>query len=172
MFYKSSNIKRRAIWGTAITAMLGTGALLLHAFNPQPDPPRTFGIFGITPLDAIRLNVTNIAGELGLPPDPCRAQIGFVNANGVSLKTETVTLSNGESTSIALSFTEASRGALTTAAVALHASVRPVISFVPPGPCFAAVSAEVTDAITGRTNIYAIPESKMPAPAVATNTAQ
>jgi hypothetical protein len=54
MFFRSTQIKRRTMWCSALAVVLGAGAVLLHAFNAQPDPPQVFGIFGITPVDVIR----------------------------------------------------------------------------------------------------------------------
>ena len=170
MFFQSTQIRRRAIWFAAFPILLGTGAFLLHAFNPQPDPPRVFGIFGVTSADVLRLNVTNIGSAVGAPPDPCRAQIGFVNADGITLKTTNVTIADGHSASIALTFFEA----LTApGAVALtQANVRPVINVFPPDPCFTAVSAEIADASTGRVRVYAMPHVWPAFPAVSTNGGQ
>jgi len=159
MVFQSTQSKRRAIW--IVTGLLGGGALLLHAFNPQPDPPKVFGIFGITPADVIRLNVTNVAGELGQYPPPCRARIGFVNAAGVTIKTSDVIITNGGSASIALNYFEASN-ALDALVPRNRVSVRPIINYTPPDPCFTSISAEIDDAITGRTNIYATPQWWMP----------
>src|ERR1043166_1099339 len=108
MFFKSTTDKPRTIWFAAIAGMLGAGALRLHAFNPQPDPPKTFGVFGITLADTIRLNVTNVGGELGQFAPPCRARIGFVNADGTLLKSADVSIADGHTASIALNFFEAS----------------------------------------------------------------
>src|SRR4029077_6568727 len=141
--------KRGTILCTAVTVMLGAGALLLRAFNPQPDPPKVFGIFGITPVDVIRLHVTNVASEVGAPPDPCRARIGFISGDGTLLKTANVTIADGHSASINLSFLEAT--APGAAAASGHVNVRPVFNVVPPDPCFSAVSAEVADVNTART---------------------
>ena len=162
MFFNSTNRQRGTIWGSAIAAMLGAGAFLLHAFNPQPDPPKVFGIFGITPSETIRLNVTNVAGALGSFPPPCRAQIGFVNAEGALLKSADVTIPDGHTAAIALSFFEA-QNAPDALAVRTRANVRPIVNLPP--PCFTAVSAEVVDSATGRTNIYANPQSWQAAPA-------
>jgi hypothetical protein len=158
MFFKSTQKRRVAIWSATATILLGTGALLLRAFNPQPDPPKVFGIFGIMPADVIRLNVTNVSGAAGATPNVCSAQIGFVNADGSMLKTADVTIADGQSESVALSYQEAI-GAPSTVAPRTRAEVRPVITSVPPGPCFTALSAEVGDVITGRTRIYATPQS-------------
>ena len=149
MFFPSTRI-------TAVIVTLGAGALLLRAFNPQPDPPKVFGIFGITPVDVIRLHVTNVAGEVGIPPGPCRAQIGFVSGDGTVLKTANVTIADGHSASIDLRFFEAT--ALGAVAAPAHVNVRPVFNVFPPDPCFTAVSAEVADVNTARTNIDALPQ--------------
>ena len=155
MFAQSTKIRRAVIWSGALAMTFGIGAVLLHAFNPQPDPPKVFGIFGITPQDVIRLHVTNVISEVGLPPGPCSARIGFVSGDGTVLKASNVTIAPGRSASIDLSFPEA---AALAAAASLHVNVRPVFNVLPPDPCFTAVSAEVADVATGRTNIYALPQ--------------
>lgn len=162
--------KRRAAW-LALAVALGAGVALLHAFNPQPDPPKVFGMFGITAADMIRLNVTNVGGAVGVPPGPCRAQIGFVNASGALLKSSNVTIPDGGTATLTMTYFEAS-GALDALLPRVRANVRPVVQAVPPGPCFTAVSAEVADAASGRTNIYAMPQLWTPAPATAVTGAQ
>jgi hypothetical protein len=172
MLFESTQNKRRTIWFSAVGVALGAGALLLHAFNPQPDPPKVFGIFGITPVDVIRLHVTNVAGAVGVTgalPPPCRVQMGFVNADGALLKSADVSIPDGHSASLTLSFSEAG-GAADALAPRTRANVRPIVLYAP--PCFTAVSAEVADAIIGRTNIHATPESWPAAPALSTNTPQ
>jgi hypothetical protein len=171
MVIESTQNKRRAIWFGSIAALMGAGALLLHAFNPQPDPPKVFGIFGITPADVIRLNVTNVASAVGVAgalAPPCRVRMGFVGADGTMLKSADVTIPDGHSATLALSFFEAGAAA-DLAAARSRASVRPVVNLFAP-PCFTAVSAEVADAIIGRTNVHATPESWAAAPALPVNT--
>jgi len=170
MFIQTIQNKRRTIW-FGMTIILAGGALLLHAFNPQPDPPKVFGIFGITSADAIRLNVTNVAPDLGVLPPPCRARIGFVNAAGAVLKSADVSVASGHSVFLTLNFFEAA-GASDTLLPRIRANVRPVISFVPPDPCFTTVSAEVVDAITGRTNLYAAAQPWISATAAIVSTPQ
>jgi hypothetical protein len=147
---------------TAVAVMLGAGALLLHAFNPQPDPPKVFGIFGITPVDVIRLHVTNVASEVGVPPGPCKARIGFVSGDGTVLKTADVTIADGHSVSIDLNYFEATASGV--AASPVHVNVRPVFNILPPGLCFTPVSAEVADVNTARTNVYVLPQLFPPGP--------
>lgn len=167
MFFHSAQTKRRTTWFAALAIMLGAGALLLHAFNPQPDPPKVFGILGITSADVLRLHVTNVGSAVGVPPGTCVAQIGFVNAAGQTIKTAEVKIADGHSASIALTFSEATGSDTTGAfdAATLQASVRPVINVAPPDPCFTAVSTEIADAATGRTRVYAMPQLWSPAAA-------
>ena len=146
--------RRRLVSVAGAALILAGGVAVLRAFNPQPDPPKVFGILGITAADVIRLNVTNVAPDLGLIPSPCRIRFGFVNAAGAVLKSADVSVASGHSVFLTLNFFEAA-GASDTLLPRIRANVRPVISFVPPDPCFTTVSAEVVDAITGRTNIYA-----------------
>ena len=155
--------RRPAAWVLAGLGVLGAGALLLQAFNPQPDTPKVFGLVGLTPFDGIRLNVTNVGGALGLLAPPCRIQFGFADADGAPIRMADATISDGHSASIALTFAEASAGTPTSVASRTRVSVRPVVKLTPPDPCFTAVSGEVTDAFTGRTNLYMTPEVKLSA---------
>jgi len=168
----SITIRSRHIkWTAGATALLGLGALALHAFTPQPDPPKVFAVFGITPSDNLRVNVANVGSSVGAPPDPCRAALSFVDADGNVLKSNTVSIADGHTAAFAISFAEAS-SPTATAVARTRVSIRPAINFAPPDPCFTAVSAEVTDAIAGRTNIYATPQLWAAAPAASVNPAQ
>lgn len=158
------NNRRRLIWLATVLSSLGVGALLLHAFNPQPDPPGVYGLVGITPFESIRINVTNVASSVGVPPGPCRLQVGFVNADGVLLKSAQGVLADGHSVSLAMNFSEASASATDTLALArTRVSVRPVFKFLPPDPCYTGASAELVDTASGRTSLYMTPERKLPA---------
>ena len=89
--------RRRLVSVAGAALILAGGVAVLRAFNPQPDPPKVFGILGITAADVIRLNVTNVAPDLGLIPPPCRIRFGFVNAAGAVLKSADVSVASGHS---------------------------------------------------------------------------
>jgi hypothetical protein len=98
---------RRLLSVAGAALILAGGVAVLRAFNPQPDPPKVFGILGITAADVIRLNVTNVAPDLGLIPSPCRIRFGFVNAAGAVLKSADVSVASGHSVFLTLNFFEA-----------------------------------------------------------------
>ena len=134
--------------------------------EPPPDPD--FGIVGITALDSLRLNVTNITGSNGSPPDPCNVQIGFVNAAGASVRTVAGTIEPGHTAFVAINYLDALGGSPSAAAVA-RIDLRPTVA-VPPDPCRVAASAELVDLLTGQTRIYLLPAVQgSPAPAISTN---
>jgi hypothetical protein len=76
---------RLAVAGV-IAVALAVGALSQRAgaFNPQPDPPG-YGMIGIADGQTARLNVVNLGvpdPTTGVPPDPCRMRLQFVDADG------------------------------------------------------------------------------------------
>jgi hypothetical protein len=136
------------------------GALCAAAFAqntiPQTDPVKAYSTIGLALGETLRLDVVNIGGTDGIPPGPCNVQMGFVNAAGVLLKHSIATVPAGEAAFLTLTFAEAS--ALTTAADSrTRVNIQPALGTVPPGPCRTVSSAEVFDAILGRTHLYAVP---------------
>ncbi|HWF11032.1 MAG TPA: hypothetical protein VG297_21335 [Bryobacteraceae bacterium] len=158
---------RRFVWGIALALLLGSTALVVRAFNPQPDPPGFYALVGMNPFETVRLHVVNIGGTNGAPPDPCRVNMGFVNLAGQTVKSVATTLGPGQGASIDVTFNEVAQPGLFASN---RVAVRPVFYTVPPDPCFAASSAEVFETATGQSRIYAIPSLQYPTPAaVATN---
>jgi hypothetical protein len=157
-----------------VTVAVVTWSVGVRAFNPQPDPPG-FGLIGIGLGQTLQLTVVNTAGLLsGVPPGPCRVEIGLIGADGAFLSGlpdangasalplhKGGLLRPGESLSIAVS----------AASVATDASgrlqVRPAWvngpGAVPPGPCRASV--DVIDDATGKT-AFSIPAVRIALPAV------
>src|ERR1041384_4364242 len=56
------------------------------AFNPQPEPPGRWGMFGIVEGQTARVSVVNTSGDPRVPPGPCRVVLAFVDASGEVLK--------------------------------------------------------------------------------------
>jgi hypothetical protein len=154
---------------TAAAALIVTVAGILvwgsgvRAFNPQPDPPG-FGMIGISYGQTARLSVVNTAGLLsGLPPGPCKVELGFLDDQGRFVRkaggrdgvdaSEPVRkagrLEPGQSMTLDLSSNDVmldGSGRMQVRAAWLNAEV----GKFPPGPCRA--SLEMIETMTGRTS--------------------
>jgi hypothetical protein len=161
----AGGLARRLVWGGGLAVLLGSGALLLHAFNPQPDPPGVYAVVGINPVETLRFHVSNIGGTAGSPPDPCKVQLGFLNMAGGLIKSNTVTLNPGQSTFLDLTF--ADMPSATVGANRMQA--RPVFFAGPTDSCYADSSAEVFETSSGQSRIFALP-SLQHQPAATTTT--
>ncbi len=156
--------KRRAIPLSICLAVLCAAA---HAQNtiPQTDPAKAYSTIGVAPGEILRLDVANIGGTDGVPPGPCNVQLGFVNAAGVPIKSLNTAVPAGQAVFLTLTFAEgwASKTAVDSRT---RLNIRPVLgtSAIPPGPCRTVSSAEVFDAILGRTQLYAVPVEIPPGP--------
>jgi len=131
-------------------------AALAQNVLAQADPFKAYSTIGLATGETMRLDVVNVGGTDGFPPGPCNVQIGFVNAAGVLLKVANGTVQDGHAAFITLTFAEATAS---TAAPPTRVNIRPALhtSAVPPGPCRIVSSAEVFDAVQGRTHLYAVP---------------
>ena len=161
-------IRRKLAIAATIFILVGTVAVGLfrfwpqqvRAFNPQPDPPG-YGLVGITNGQTIRVSVVNTTPpDPNAPPDPCRAVITFVDANGNSFiradgtpARKTVLIDQGQSAFLNLNADNFVRnGRLTLRPDIRIQQADPVLvgdSFTPPDPCFA--SAEVISNSSGQT---------------------
>jgi hypothetical protein len=62
------------------TSLLSPGTL--KGFNPQPDPPKEFGIAGITRGQTARINVINMPDpNSSLPQNQCTVEMTFLDSN-------------------------------------------------------------------------------------------
>jgi hypothetical protein len=132
-----------------------------------------FGFVTLAQGQTARLNLVNRGGLPGAPPDPCRANVAFVDLTGVKLEETQVDVAPNQGTAFELS---ASR--LTTAATAVRAVLSPLGTVAaPPDPCRVA-SLEVIDDATGASRLRQEPalilgerDSELSAPScpVATN---
>lgn len=120
------------------------------AFNPQPDPPGVWGMFGITPPDTMRINIVNMVFP-GTPPDPCNVALRFLNAQGVILKQQNFAVKPAQSAFLDLTGLEAGGG--------FRTQVHPVLLLAPNSPvgCSAVGSVEVFDSASGRSILAANP---------------
>ncbi len=125
----------------------------------QTDPVKAYSTMGLGRGETMRLEVVNVGGTNGFPPDPCNVQMGFVDAAGVLLKTSKATIPPRNTAFLALTFAEGSPA--TTATPSTRVNIRPVLNTLPPGPCRTVSSVEVFDAILGRTHLYAVPAESL-----------
>jgi len=95
----------------ALLALLGAAAASTssppaRAFNPQPEPPGRWGLFGIVADQTARVSVVNTSDDPGgYPPGPCRVSLAFVDRAGIVLKEARLTLRPGQATSLDYGFT-------------------------------------------------------------------
>jgi hypothetical protein len=151
----SQFVNRGAIPLSMCLATLWTAAFAQNG-APQTDPVKAYSTIGLGAGETLRLDVVNVGGTNGFPPGPCNVQMGFVNAAGTLLKTSNATVADGQAAFLTLTFAEGSMS--TTAADSrTRVNIRPVLSTLPPGPCRSVSSAEVFDALLGRTILYAVP---------------
>lgn len=112
-----------------------------------PNSP-TFGMIGVTVLQTVRLNIN------AFPPDPCVAQLSFVNSQGVQVgNTLNVQLAPGQAASLDLP------GTTLVTKLGQRAEVQPVVTATGIG-CSA--SAEVWINLLGTTSVYFPPEPCSP----------
>jgi len=133
----------------AVILLLAGGVKLLQGFNPQPDPPGVWGMFGVTPSDTIRINVVNMQFG-GLPPDPCNVTLKFLDPSGKILEQRSLTINTTQAASLDYS---------PVGVAAFRTEVHPVVS-VPanePTGCSAVGSVEVFNTISGETFVYGNP---------------
>jgi len=127
------------------------------AFNPQPDPPKAFGMIGVLPTETLRFNVVNVGrAERALPPDVCKIRLAFEDGQGNVISSSFVTIGPGQADFV--DFTQvlsipvpqlAQDRASSTARTELH----PVLT-APPEPdssCRPVATVEIIDNDTGRT---------------------
>jgi len=150
--------------GLGISSWVGGAPLLAQNGSAQTDPAKAYSAIGITPGETLRLDVVNLGGLGSVPPGPCNVQMGFVNPAGVTVKSVTATIAGGQAAFLTVTFGESSASA-TAADSRTRLSLRPVLTTLPPGPCRSVSSAEVFDALLGRTHVYAVPTEAPPDPA-------
>jgi hypothetical protein len=137
------------IIGAALLVVLITGGIV-KAFNPQPDPPALFGMIGINPGETMQLNIVNVQVS-GVPPDPCKVTLRFLNSSGVILKQKTVTVKSTQAADLTITGAEAGGG--------FRNEVHPVL-VVPANEatgCSAIGSVEVFNSTSGETTLFAHP---------------
>ncbi|HXS94042.1 MAG TPA: hypothetical protein VN736_05510 [Candidatus Limnocylindrales bacterium] len=123
--------------------------------STTPPPAPDFGVVGVTTFDNLRLNVTNLGGSNGLPPDPCSVELGFIDAAGAMLKSVNGTIEPGHTASITINYREAAAATPSTNSPQRF-NLRPLVT-VPPGPCRVVANAELIDSTTGLTMLSMLP---------------
>jgi hypothetical protein len=168
---------RLAIVALLAAAAASTSSPRVRAFNPQPEPPGRWGLFGIVADQTARVSVVNTSADpRSYPPGPCRVALAFVDVEGTVLKEALMTLRPGQATWLDYGFTappDPERGDAVGAAADrggrqdLRARIE-IADLVdpgdreprsyPPGPCVPAV--EVFETATGRT-AFTVAEARM-----------
>jgi len=157
-------------------AAASTSSPRVRAFNPQPEPPGRWGLFGIVADQTARVSVVNTSGDPGgYPPGPCRVALAFVDVGGQVLEETRTVLAPGQAASLDYAFQpppdgergEAGASADRVGRQDLRARIEIVNlvpppdqdrQSVPPGPCVPAV--EVFETATGRT-AFTVAEARM-----------
>jgi hypothetical protein len=141
-------------------AAVGFGIAHLKAFNPQPDPPR-FGMVGIAEGQTARLNLVNLypPGPPVVPPDPCRAELQFLDGDGNVVAARRVQLVAGHAAFLDFAPAFVPINTVGDAVAPLRAEIRANVVLaaggVPPGPCRATL--EIFNNATGRTTVLQPP---------------
>ncbi|HEU0094696.1 MAG TPA: hypothetical protein VFS78_21455 [Vicinamibacteria bacterium] len=167
---------RLAIVALLAAAAASTSSPRVRAFNPQPEPPGRWGLFGIVADQTARVSVVNTSGDPGgYPPGPCRVALAFVDVGGQVLEETRTVLAPGQAASLDYAFQpppdgergEAGASADRVGRQDLRARIEIVNlvpppdqdrQSVPPGPCVPAV--EVFETATGRT-AFTVAEARM-----------
>jgi len=124
------------------------------------DTLKAYSTVGLNLGETLRLDVVNIGGTNGAPPDPCNVQMGFVNSAGTVVKTANATVDSGHAAFLTLTFAEGAASA-TSADTKVHVNYLPVVNTIPPGPCRTVSTAEVFDAVFGRTHVFLVPAESL-----------
>lgn len=138
-------------------AAVGAGVAHLKAFNPQPDPPR-FGMVGIAEGQTARLNLVNLLqpGASTVPPDPCRAELQFLDGDGNVMASRLVRLEAGHAAFLDFAPTFVPVNTVGDAIAPLRAEIRANVELgtagLPPDPCRATL--EIFDNATARTTVF------------------
>jgi hypothetical protein len=154
------------------SAAVGVGVANLKAFNPQPDPPR-FGMVGIAEGQTARLNLVNLTppGPPDVPPDPCRADLQFLDGDGNVVTSRLVRLEAGHAAFLDLSPTFVPVNTVGDAVAPSRAEIRANVNLgvagLPPGPCRATL--EIFDNTTAQTTVFVAsgPRACPPGPPIA-----
>jgi len=147
----------------AAGAAAGTRSRKAWAFNPQPEPPGRWGMFGIVEGQTARVSVVNTSGDPRVPPVSCRVALALVDSSGEVLKETRETLRSGQAT--ALEFIWFRSGPSGRQDLRARIDIADLVDagdrqprLYPPGPCVPSV--EVFETATGRT-AFLVAEARM-----------
>jgi hypothetical protein len=127
---------------------------LTHAASGQtlPGSSSYFPMIGLAWGQTLQVNL------VAYPPDPCVAQMGFLNAEGIAVgPVNSVTLQPGQSASLSIN------GNAVAAAFGQRAELMPQILINPNSPSVCQATAEVVDDLLGTTTALASGASGFPA---------
>lgn len=148
-------INRKIAFASCVT-VLGC-AFLAHAASAQVLPSGTthFPMIGITAGQTLQINL------VAYPPDPCIAELGFLNSNGALVgRVSNVTLQAGQSASLAI------EGSSLVSTVGQRVELRPQVLVNPNSVSGCQATAEVFGDLTGATTVLAVgAEGFPPSPA-------
>jgi hypothetical protein len=144
--------RRFGVSALAVPVLAVLSGVVVRGFNPQPDPPRVFGMVGITPYETARINVVVLA-DGAAPATGCRVAFGYFNKKGRVLKQDLKTILPGHGEVFDLVGVEA----LPTGPIKLRTEIRPVAELAPTttDPCHIAATFELFDNVTGKASIVA-----------------
>ncbi len=76
----------------------------IRGFNPQPDPPGDWGIWGMAGGQVSRLTATYVGlmSDTGFPPGPCDVALTIFNGDGTVVAARRVTVAPGETVALDL----------------------------------------------------------------------
>jgi hypothetical protein len=133
-------------------ALITAPALMAQSTNIALPQVHTSGPIGLTATDAARWNVLNPPSPAPIVSPTCSVTLSFRNSQGQVIKTETVTLKAGGSSSLTLHTTDFPSTGNPTGMYAL--AVVPVTGPVdePTGTCVIVTSMEIFDTATGKTS--------------------
>ena len=138
----------------AAAAMAAVTVVSVHGFNPQPDPPRVFGMVGITPYETARLNVVVLA-DGGAPATGCRIAFGYLTDEGRVIRQDLKTILPGHGAFFDLPGVEA----LPPGPIKIRTAIRPLVEVAPvqatTDPCHMTATFELFDNVTGKASIIA-----------------
>jgi hypothetical protein len=155
---------RLAIVALLAAAAASTSSPRVRAFNPQPEPPGRWGMFGIVEGQTARVSVVNTSGDPRVPLVPCRVALALVDSRGEVLKESHLTLRPGQATALEFIWFERS-GASGRQDLRARIDIADLVDpgdrgprLVPPGSCVPSV--EVFETATGRT-AFLVAEARM-----------
>jgi hypothetical protein len=136
---------RKITLASCLTILVGI--VLAHAARAQvlPSGETYFPMIGITLGQTLQINL------VAYPPDPCFAQMGFLDSNGAFVgHVSNVTLQPGQSASLSI------EGNSLTSAIGQRVELMPQVVMNPNSPSVCHATAEVFGDLLGATTVFAV----------------